>query len=57
MRTKHGGCSMSYQGMMDGWHGDENECHGQCGLCDECDRIADERADYEYDLWCDEEAA
>lgn len=48
---------MSYQGMMDGWHGDENECHGQCGLCEECDRASDERADYEYDLWCDEEAA
>lgn len=48
---------MSYQGMMDGWHGDEMECNGQCGLCDECERASDERADYEYDLWHDEEAA
>lgn len=27
---------MSYRGLMDGWCGDENECHGHCGMCDEC---------------------
>lgn len=47
---------MNYRGMMDGWHGDENECNGYCGLCEECERAADERSDYEYDLWCEEAA-
>ena len=28
---------MSIKGMMDGWHGDENECHGYCGMCDDCE--------------------
>jgi hypothetical protein len=27
---------MSYRGMMDGWHGDEDECYGECGICSEC---------------------
>ena len=48
---------MSYQGMMDGWNGDEFECHGQCEMCEACERSFDERSDYEYELWCDEEAA
>lgn len=48
---------MSYRGMMDGWHGDEMECRGMCGTCEQCQQAEDERADYEYDLWCEEEAA
>jgi hypothetical protein len=48
---------MSCQGMMDGWHGDENECHGQCGLCDDCQRASDEREEYEFELSRCEEAA
>lgn len=23
--------------MMGDYHGDEDECNGHCGLCDECD--------------------
>ena len=48
---------MNYQGMMDGWHGDENECHGNCRMCDECQRVDDARCDSEYESWRDEEAA
>jgi hypothetical protein len=48
---------MSYQGMMDGWHGDENECHGQCGLCDNCLLASDEREEYEFESKRCEEAA
>jgi hypothetical protein len=36
------------QGMMDGWHGDEDECHGDCGKCDQCDERYYQEAD-EYD--------
>jgi len=46
---------MSYQGMMDGWHGDEMECHGHCGLCDECDDRFYAACDEEYEAWRDEE--
>ncbi len=48
---------MSYRGMMDGWHGDENECHGHCGLCDECEDRYYQRCDDEYEAWRDEELA
>jgi hypothetical protein len=46
---------MSYQGMMDGWHGDENECLGHCGLCDDCDDKYHQRCDEEYESWRDEQ--
>lgn len=48
---------MSYKGIMDNWHGDEDECHGNCGLCDDCDERYYERSDEEYDACRDEEAA
>ncbi len=48
---------MSYRGMMDGWNGDEDECHGHCGLCDECEARYDQSCDEAYDAWRDEEAA
>jgi len=48
---------MNYRGMMDGWHGDEMECNSSCGTCEQCEQAFDERCDYEYDLWRDEEAA
>lgn len=42
--------------MMDGWHGDEDECRGFCGFCNECldrmERKGDqnyERSRYEYE--------
>lgn len=41
---------MSYQGMMDGWHGDEMECRGHCGICNNCEQrlyYFDELEDYE----------
>lgn len=46
---------MSYRGMMDGWHGDENECRGHCGLCEDCDERYYQRCDEEYDSWRDEQ--
>ena len=42
---------MSYKGLMDGWHGDEDECTGHCGLCDLCEQINDEKGDQEYESW------
>lgn len=27
---------MGYRGQMEGWHEDDFECFGHCGLCDEC---------------------
>jgi hypothetical protein len=46
---------MNYQGMMDGWHRDEYECHGHCGLCDECDDRYYQRCDEDYESSRDEE--
>lgn len=46
---------MSYRGMMDGWHGDENECDGNCGICEECDEHYYQRCDDEYETWRDEQ--
>ena len=46
---------MGYLGMMDGWHGDENECDGHCGLCEDCDELYYQRCDEEYESWCDEQ--
>ncbi len=48
---------MSYQGMMDGINGDDNGCHGHCGLCDDCDNHYYQACDEQYDMWHDEEAA
>jgi hypothetical protein len=48
---------MSYVGIMDGWHGDENECNGQCGLCENCEDNYYQQCDEEYDMWRDEECA
>lgn len=36
---------MAAKGMMDGWHGDEYECHGNCGQCDRCERALERNAD------------
>lgn len=48
---------MSYYGMMDGFHGDENECHGQCGLCIDCEQRYDQFCDESYDQWREDELA
>mgnify|MGYP001567605381 CR=1 FL=1 len=40
---------MSYQGMMDGWHGDEYQCRGFCGTCEDCDDVFYERCDESSD--------
>lgn len=42
-------------GLMDGWHGDEMECHGICGLCSKCEYAADRKADDDYDRFVYEE--
>jgi len=46
---------MAIRGMMDGWHGDEMECRGHCGLCDDCESAAERRADDDYEMWRDEQ--
>lgn len=46
---------MSYRGMMDGWYGDENECHGQCGVCETCDEQYYQQCDNAYEAFRDEE--
>lgn len=46
---------MGYRGMMDGWHGDEYECLGQCGVCDDCDNSYYTKCDTDYESWKDEE--
>lgn len=40
------------KGMMDGWHGDEMLCWGDCGLCEECEEKAECKADEQYQRWC-----
>ncbi len=40
---------MSYQGMMDGWHGDEYECNGHCGYCDDCYEARQQQGELEYE--------
>lgn len=42
-------------GMMDGWHGDEYECDGNCGMCEECDENYYRRCDEDYEAMRDEE--
>lgn len=39
------------KGSMDGWHGDENECTGYCGLCDECLEKITTQGENDYDVW------
>lgn len=46
---------MSYQGMMDGWYGDEYECMGQCGICSDCDQRDYYKCDIDYETFRDEE--
>lgn len=43
--------------QYDNFHGDEHECRGSCGLCYNCEQASDERAEYEYEQWYNEEAA
>lgn len=45
---------MSYKGMMDGWHGDEYECNGYCGLCDSCESMREQKGDSDYDAEMEE---
>lgn len=42
---------MYYRGLMDGWHGDEDECNGHCGSCDQCLEIIDNQGENDYDVW------
>jgi hypothetical protein len=49
---------MSYTGLMDGWHGDEEECHGKYCFCEECEQIKDNLGDMQYEQYkfeCDSE--
>lgn len=41
-------------GRYDNLHGDEDECRGFCGVCEDCERAEWERADYEYDMMREE---
>lgn len=45
---------MNYLSQMEDGFGDENECYGHCGLCNDCDARFDQNCDDFYD---DEEAA
>jgi hypothetical protein len=47
---------MSYSGTMEGWHGDETECQGNCGLCSDCDEQFYQDCDEAYEAWRDEAA-
>lgn len=42
---------MNQLGIMDGWHGDENNCIGDCGLCDTCEQIKEEKGEEQYESW------
>lgn len=46
---------MTPQGMMDIWHGDENECHGHCGQCISCEYNYYSKCDEEYEIYKDYE--
>jgi hypothetical protein len=39
---------MTHLTYIDQFHGDENECHGNCGSCNECDDSFYQMCD-EYD--------
>ena len=38
-----------FKGLMDGWHGDEIECHGNCGRCDKCEAMEEHKSEDEQD--------
>lgn len=40
---------MSYKGIMEGW--DDEGCTGDCGLCDECEILMDQKGDQEYEAY------
>jgi hypothetical protein len=42
-------------GLMDGWMGDEFECHGYCGGCDECIQNQEQRDEAQYESFRDQE--
>ncbi len=46
---------MNYRGVMDGWFGDEYECLGQCGICNDCDERYYHKCDVDYDSSSDED--
>jgi hypothetical protein len=46
---------MSYLGMTDGWHGDEDICMGNCGLCDTCEQTREEKGEDGYESWISEQ--
>jgi hypothetical protein len=41
--------------MMDGWHGDEDICTGNCGMCDACEELRLQRGDNEYEAYKQEQ--
>lgn len=46
---------MTYRGAMEGWRGDEQECHGHCGSCEQCEQHYHQSCDEEYESWIDAE--
>lgn len=46
---------MSYRGLMDGWHGDEYGCDGDCGMCDACQNIREQQGENDYEAWREEQ--
>ena len=42
-------------GRYDNLHGDENECHGHCGLCDDCIDRNSELCESLYEQWLNTE--
>lgn len=43
------------KGLMDGWHGDENECNGYCRSCGRCEAALERQADDGIDLYLSED--
>jgi hypothetical protein len=39
---------------MGNYHGDEQDCNGSCGTCDNCDESYYQAADDAYEQWCEE---
>ena len=33
------------KGTFDNWHGDEYECHGNCGSCERCEAALQSKID------------
>jgi hypothetical protein len=44
---------MSLKGTFDGWHGDEYECTGNCGICEKCESAKSRRDDDAIDAYLD----